>query len=141
MPKVQEFITNLKKISREELLEIEGFGSILTDNFIDFIKSSKPDDLISSFDKSELVSGKTVEVISLIRNEGSLTGQVICITGSFDISRQVIWQLLEDKGATVVSTITKKTTLMLAGDEAGSKLEKARKQNIKIITSYKELIN
>ena len=62
------------------------------------------------------------------------SGDIFVITGSFsNYSRVQIKELLEKKGAKVTNSISSKTNFLIVGDNAGSKLEKARKNNIKII--------
>ena len=62
------------------------------------------------------------------------SGDVFVITGSFkSYSRLQIKELLEQKGAKVTNSISSKTNFLIVGENAGSKLEKARKNNIKII--------
>ena len=59
---------------------------------------------------------------------------IFVITGSFrNYSRLQIKELLEQKGAKVTNSISSKTNFLIVGENAGSKLEKARKNNIKII--------
>jgi DNA ligase (NAD+) len=64
---------------------------------------------------------------------------VVCITGTFDMPRPQIKSLLESKGYKVVDTVTKTTTILLAGEEAGSKKAKAEQLGIEIKTHYTEL--
>jgi hypothetical protein len=62
-----------------------------------------------------------------------LAGQTVVITGSFgDLSRIDLQELLEREGARVVSSVSKNTSFVLAGDEAGSKLDKARAMGIPV---------
>jgi DNA ligase (NAD+) len=87
-------------------------------------------------DLTKEVRLKTIEKI-----EGGLTGQSFCLTGhvEFDYngkhyeSRPDIEDLLKSKGAAIKSSVSKDLTYLVAGDEAGSKLEKAQKTGIKIL--------
>lgn len=68
-----------------------------------------------------------------------LTGETFVITGSFEkYKREQIKQILESRGAVVASAVSKKTSCLIAGEKAGSKLKKAEELQIKIINE-KEL--
>ena len=135
-----QFLQKLKKIQKQDLLDIHGIGEVLADNLTNFVQSPRYLQLIEKF--QELESNN--RGVSIVHNqsqlvEGSLSGEVICITGSFEQSRSVIKELLESKGAKVIDSITKKTTLLLAGQNSGSKLDKAKKLGIKVIFDYENL--
>ena len=84
----------------------------------------------------DVVAGNAGTVV-----QGVLTGQVICITGTFaDTSRPNIKTELEKVGAKVVDSITKITTILVCGAEAGSKLQKAEKLGIRIVEDWRELL-
>lgn len=67
--------------------------------------------------------------------EQIFTGQTWCITGSFQAfpSRDQITKLLTDRGAKATTSVTSKTTVLLAGEKAGSKLTKARELGTRIM--------
>ena len=66
--------------------------------------------------------------------EGYLSGKVIVITGKLnEFSRDDLKIILEKNGAKVQNTISKKTSFLIVGSDAGSKLEKALKLNIEVI--------
>ena len=73
------------------------------------------------------------------KNAGNLSqifsGQSWCITGSFEsfASRDLIVRLITDRGGKSVSAVSSKTSVLLAGQNAGSKLAKARELGVKII--------
>ena len=63
-----------------------------------------------------------------------LSEKIVVITGKFlDFSRNDLKNILEEMGAKVVSSISAKTDFLLAGDEAGSKFDKAKDLGITII--------
>ena len=65
---------------------------------------------------------------------GILAGQMVVLTGTLPTyKRSEAQKLIESNGGVCQSSVTGKTTLVLAGEEAGSKLEKAQKLGIKII--------
>jgi len=89
---------------------------------------------------------KNVEVIKKIRKAGvrlqqpqgrgtnKLAGKTIVVTGMLEgLSRQEAEQAIRDAGGKVASSVSKKTDFVLAGEKAGSKLEKAQKLGVKVI--------
>ena len=135
-----KFLSKLKQIKREDLLSTRGFGEKLADNFVNFTNSDRFEKLLSKFQLLEK-KGKGIEITTKEKvKEGKLSGEIICITGSFEIGRSEIKTKLENLGAIVTDTLSKKNTILLAGLEAGSKLEKAKKLEIKIETELKNLL-
>ncbi len=65
--------------------------------------------------------------------DGPLTGTTWVLTGTLTIPRDEAAELIRQAGGTVSSSVSKKTTHLLAGEEAGSKLDKATKFSVKIV--------
>ena len=144
--KASIFLNKLKSLSRQDLLEIKGIGEVLADNFLDFTSSNRLQNLITDFEILEKQeSYLQIESSSIISSQKSdsnliLIGQTICITGTFELSRNEIKEKLENLGAKVVDTVSTKTTILLAGQNAGSKLAKAQKMNIKVVNNLTEIL-
>jgi DNA ligase (NAD+) len=79
------------------------------------------------------VSDNYVENLNVTK-EGKLTGKLICITGTLSQDRSYFARLIEDNGGKVASSVTKKTTHLLAGVDCGSKLDKAQSLGLPILT-------
>jgi DNA ligase (NAD+) len=140
--KASEFIKKLSSLDRERLLEIKGIGGVLVDNLQDFTSSDRYQKLITGFENLEQ-NHLGVEITQVAKKDLSglpLFGKVICITGTFDISRNEIKKLLEVQGAKVVDGISADTNVLLAGEKAGSKLAKAQSKGIEILEDYQLLL-
>lgn len=111
------------KITYDDLLAIDGIGIESAKSFISFIETNK--NLIN-----ELL--KIIEPIAKSKS-GILQGETIVITGTLSKSRDEIAIMLENLGAKISSSISKKTTILLAGQNAGSKMDKAIELGIKIL--------
>ncbi len=75
---------------------------------------------------------------------GIFSGQCVVLTGTLQgFTRSQAQKLIEENGGECGSSVTKKTTLVIAGEAAGSKLEKAQKLGIKIIDeqAFVEMVN
>lgn len=72
---------------------------------------------------------------------GKLVNKKVCITGTFDQSRETLIQMIESAGGKYVSSVSKKTDYLLAGKDCGSKLKKAQQLNIAIVHSIQELLD
>ena len=68
------------------------------------------------------------------KKEGIFSGQSVVLTGTLSgYKRSEAQKLIEERGGVCQSSVTAKTTLVIAGEEAGSKLDKAKKLGIKVI--------
>ncbi len=65
---------------------------------------------------------------------GALAGKTVVFTGSFEMPRHEAEELVRREGGRATSSVSKNTDYLVAGDDAGSKLEKARKLGVKVIT-------
>lgn len=70
---------------------------------------------------------------------GAFEGKSIVITGTLSRPREHFEKLIEDQGGRAAGTVSKKTAFVLAGSEAGSKLEKAKKLGVKVLTEHEFL--
>ena len=77
--------------------------------------------------------GVNIEVPSQKKKGTQLAGLTFVITGSFAISRDLIKAMVEDHGGSTSSSVSKKTSYLLAGEAAGSKLDKAQELGVKIL--------
>jgi DNA ligase (NAD+) len=76
--------------------------------------------------------------------DGAFAGEIVVLTGTLEgYTRSQAAKLIEDAGGEIGSSVTTKTTLVIAGEAAGSKLDKARKLGVKIIDekTLKSMLN
>jgi DNA ligase (NAD+) len=136
-----QFIKILKTLHPQDICDVHGIGEVLVSNLTEFLQSTRCDHLIAKLEFLETKNlGINIQSSKAKKVEGVLSGEVICITGTFDISRPQIKEKLEVLGAKVVDNVTTKTTILLAGEEAGSKLAKAKKAGINIVENLEELL-
>ena len=127
-------LENIKKCNYQQLIKINDIGEITANNIINFFTNDSYIKLINDLLQFlEIEENNNVSNI-LEDKENILTNKTIVITGSFnDFNRNELSEKLKNKGAKITSSISKKTNFLICGENAGSKLEKAQKLNIKII--------
>ncbi|HIU40018.1 MAG TPA: NAD-dependent DNA ligase LigA [Candidatus Aphodocola excrementigallinarum] len=121
-------IDNLINASEEELTNINDIGEIIAKSVKEYF--SKEENLKLIDELKELGLNFTYESTSVNDN---LDGMTFVLTGTLEhYKREELTKILEDKGAKVTSSVTKKTTGVIVGDKPGSKYDKALKLGIKI---------
>jgi len=135
-----QFLKSIKDLNQNELQAIKGLGQVLAQNILDFASSQRIDSLISRLEDLEN-KNKGLNILSKAKTniDGILSGERICITGSFQLSRTSIKESLESLGATVIDSVNNQTTMLVCGQAPGSKLIKAEKLGIKIIHQLNQI--
>ena len=119
---------NIQKASLEELTSIEDFGEIMAKSVIDYFANQEHVKAIE-----ELYS-LGVKIKEEEKRSGVMTGYVVVLTGSLPtLKRSQAKQLIEEHGGKTADSVSKAVNLVVAGEDAGSKLDKATKLGIKII--------
>ncbi len=120
---------NLQKATLEELLGLENVGEITAKAILDYFA-----DEINRAELTALENAGVIPTWSEEKKQGVFSGQSVVLTGTLSsYKRSEAQKLIEERGGVCQSSVTAKTTLVLAGEEAGSKLVKAQKLGIKII--------
>ncbi|MGY8917613.1 MAG: NAD-dependent DNA ligase LigA [Flavobacteriales bacterium] len=125
-------MTALISSEKEALLEIDEIGERIADSIIHFFNIPKNIKLIESLEKA----GLQFQVVKIAGATNKLEGAAIVVSGVFEKhDRSEIKKLIEQHGGKVSSSISKKTSFIVAGDKMGpSKREKAEKLGVDIIT-------
>ncbi|MBN1412879.1 MAG: NAD-dependent DNA ligase LigA [Spirochaetales bacterium] len=146
-PKVAELLiaegyTSIKQlfaaVDRQEaglFTAIEGIGPKTEQMLLEELSSPSLRRQVGALKKAGL-SFEAEEEEPGVQYEQVFADQAWCVTGSFERfkPRDLAMEEVKRRGGRVVSSITSKTTHLLAGSAAGSKLDKARKLNLKIVT-------
>ncbi len=125
-------ILDLTRITETQLLEFEDIGVKVASSIVQFFKDPIQLEMIDSL----IHLGLNVEQTSHQKADGSLTGLNFLFTGTLtQLKRSEAEALAEAKGGHIVSGVSSKLNYLIVGEDAGSKLEKAKKiASIKIIT-------
>ena len=132
-------IENLINADVTDIIKIDGFGDIVAQSVVDYFKSENVLEIVRRLQEKgvNMVYTSTVE-------SDVLKGKTIVVTGTLpSLSRDEAEKLITDNGGKAVSSVSKKTSFVLAGEKAGSKLEKANRLGIPVISQkqFLEMIN
>ena len=120
---------NLKKATFEELIEMENIGEITARDILAYFSAEE-----NLIELDNLEKAGVKPVWSSEKKEGIFSGESVVLTGTLvSYKRSEAQKQIEERGGVCQSSVTAKTTLVIAGEEAGSKLEKAKKLGIKVI--------
>lgn len=114
-------LDNLLKATEEELLEMEDMGNITATNIITYLQN---EDMLAMI-QSLLDTGIQVKEVSVAGD--TFKGKTFVITGTLEHPRKYYQDIIESNGGKVSGSVSKKTTAVLIGADAGSKEAKARK--------------
>lgn len=127
-----ESIEELFYIKKDDLTGIYDIGNVVAQSIVDYFNNELNLNLIKSLKEQK---------INMLYNKRKLTGVLnnkinnkkFVITGKLSNSRKHYEDLILQNNGDISSSISKNTDYLLAGNDAGSKLTKAKKLNIKII--------
>ena len=126
-------IDNLSKADYNDIILLKDIGPVAAQNIYNFFKEKDNLNIINSILKSG------IKFINIKNNKSVLfNNETYVITGKLkNMSRQKLEEHIIDNGGNVSSSVTKKTSALIVGEDPGLKLDKANKLGVKII-SYEE---
>lgn len=111
-----------------DLICLEDFGEIMVNGLLDYWADGKHTEDVNAL----LASGVKIAEKQVV--QGVLTGKKVVLTGALPtLKRSQAKDLIEKNGGEVAESVSKTVNLVVAGEDAGSKLDKARKLGIEII--------
>lgn len=120
----------LQKASLESLILIDDMGEIMAESVFDFFAQEQTKDLIEKLKKA----GLNMNSQEISNNDERFKDMIFVLTGGLEsYSRKEAEEIIENFGGKTSSSVSKKTTYVLAGEDGGSKLTKAQSLGIKII--------
>lgn len=134
-------LNNIEKATFDELVAIQDIGDIVAKTIVEFFSLEKSIETIN-----ELLSlgVKPKEAEDVIIKENPFAEKTVVVTGSLkDFSRTEIKDKLEELGAKVSSSVSKKTDYVIVGEDPGSKYNKAVELGVSILSEdeFKSMIN
>ncbi len=120
----------LQEASASDIQETEGIGKVIAGSLYDYLHDMKNLMVLDKLRNAGVLMDEVVEEVT----GGAFEGELVVLTGKLSrMGRREAGELIKAQGGQVGSSITNKTTLVVAGEDAGSKLEKARAKNIPVI--------
>lgn len=127
--------------SYDELIEVEEIGDKMADSIISFFKEEHNRELLGKFKRA----GLNFTYISKDNDVKKIfEGMTFVLTGTLlKYTRNEAQEIIEKYGGKVSSSVSKKTSYLLLGEDAGSKLKKAQELGVKIISEedFEKMVN
>ena len=119
----------LQASTYDDIVAVEGIGPTIAGAIVDFFQDPKNRNLV------ERLEASGVNMIEPKTERGtSFDGETVVLTGTLPtLQRSEAKAMIEQAGGKVASSVTSKTTLVVAGEAAGSKLDKARELGVEIV--------
>ena len=133
-------LENIMAADAEQLTALPDIGGIVADSIVTFFNDP---DMIKSIERMLLagVKPKAEEAPQPANEDHPLFGKTVVLTGTLSsMSRDEASKKLAALGAKVTGSVSKKTDLVIAGENAGSKLAKARELGIPVIENEEEML-
>lgn len=122
-------LKELRRTSEEDLTGIKGIGPVTASSIVSFFENPVTRVLV------ERLQDAGFHPLEKGRERGTaLSGETIVFTGSISLPRPRAKELAEKAGGRVTGSVTGNTTILVAGENAGSKLKKARELGVKILS-------
>ncbi len=134
------FLHKLASASLEELQQVDDVGVVVAEHIQAFFAETHNQDVITALRHAGV---HFAEAAPTAQENQPLTGQIAVVTGTLnEFSRESAKAALQNLGAKVSASVSSKTDFLVAGEKAGSKLEKAQKLGIKVLdeTEFKQLL-
>ena len=123
-------LDDIAKASEEEIGAVRGIGPIIAEGVVAWFENPSARKLIEKLRSA----GVNLTEPRQVARGGALSGKTVVITGTLpNLSRSEATEMVENAGGRVTSSVSKATSFLVAGEEAGTKLEKARSLGIEII--------
>ena len=123
-------LENLAKANSEEIAQIDGLGQVISKSLVTYFDSQGAQELLVELKEA----GVNLTYLGQVaREDAALSGLTVVLTGKLErLKRSEAKAKLESLGANVAGSVSKKTNLVVAGSDAGSKLAKAQELGIEV---------
>jgi len=134
--KAGEITDFFQRQTLEELQEIQDIGPKVAESIYEWWRDKENLKLVEKLERN----GVVIEASGVKAGDGKLKGKIFVLTGSLaDITREEAKAKIREKGGDISSSVSRNTDYVVAGEEPGSKYDKAKELGVKII-GEKELL-
>ena len=125
-------LEKFRAATKEDLVEIGDIGDIVAESILDFLNNE------SALINSLLEKGVTPKEEQQTVTDSYFSGKGVVLTGKLErLTRDEAGDIIVSLGGELQSSVSKRTNILIAGEKAGSKLEKAKKLGVEIIDEEK----
>ena len=127
----QDGFRSMKKLisaTKEDLLNIEDIGETVAECIVSYFNDDENKKIIQ-----DLLTSDVNPKVERVTSEGPLKGKKLLFTGTLTLSRRIAKEQAQKAGAEIVSNISKHTDILVIGENAGSKLKKAKELKVEIM--------
>jgi len=123
-------LDNIASAGRADVLAVRGMGGVIADAVVSYFNDPSAREMMGALRKAGVNFAEPRKVAA----GGALTGKTVVITGTLPtLTRAQATELVEQAGGRVTSSVSKATSFLVAGEDAGSKLEKAKSLGVEVI--------
>lgn len=124
-------LASLASMTEEELQNIEGIGAVVAESIVNYFADK---DNLQEIARLQSLGVTPKTQLKKVYHGHPFAGKTFVLTGTLEkYTRQSAAALIKERGGKVVGSVSKKTNYVLAGEEAGSKLDKARELGVAVI--------
>ena len=121
--------------SEESLSAVDEIGPVIAASVARFFRSDYGRKLVEELKSLQLNCGQPIQRAAAVQASEKLAGKTLVVTGTMvRMKRDEIEQLIRDHGGKASGSVSKKTSFVVAGENAGSKLTRAQECNVPILT-------
>ncbi|PIT86560.1 MAG: DNA ligase, partial [Candidatus Magasanikbacteria bacterium CG10_big_fil_rev_8_21_14_0_10_43_6] len=132
--RLAEHFGTLKKVmgaSEEQLAEVPDVGKKVAQSLVEYFRDSLSQKRIDDL----LRNGVNIQKMEVSKKSGVFAGKVFVLTGALpSLGRDEATEMIRSAGGSVSGSVSKKTDYLLAGENAGSKLQKAKDLGVPVLT-------
>lgn len=130
-----ETVANLKLASNEEIESIDGIGEMISQSVVNYFAQAESLDLLKRLAEAEVnMTYQGVTLAEQASTDSYWAGKTVVLTGSMEkYGRSEAKVMLEALGAKVTGSVSAKTDVLVAGESAGSKLNKAQELGVTVM--------
>ncbi|MBP1948220.1 NAD-dependent DNA ligase LigA [Virgibacillus litoralis] len=123
----------LQQATFDDIIEINEMGEVMADSIVRYFAEEEVRDLLHELNTLEVNMEYKGPKKQDIAEDTPFSGKTVVLTGKMELfTRSEAKNAIEQLGGSVTGSVSKKTDIVIAGEEAGSKLEKAQKLEISI---------
>ena len=127
-------IENLRGATVEDLHQVEEIGQIIAESVYEYLHSEKGAQTVDRLQAAGVIM-RSDKPRSEDQAAGALAGKTLVVTGTLqNYKRDEIKALIEQHGGRAASSVSKNTDFLIAGEKAGSKLDKAQKLGVAVLS-------